>query len=981
MSRTMRAWYDRHKKLFWIVIGLTGCYSVAGFVVTPLVVHHLLTDNASAAIHRSVTVGMVRANPYTFTLRLSDLSIAERDGSAFADVKEIALNAQPLASLFKWGIVVKSVRITEPRLRIIRTQTSQFNFSDLLPAPAQKSQDDAARQEPPPRFVLTSFNLENGRIEFEDKAAAGPFQSTGSALTIALNHIDTHAGSSPALFEISVLSEADEKFQSSGQLDIAPLGVAAKFSVKHLQIAKYAPYYGPMINARVTEGALGVQGSIQWSTDRRSISEIECTLDQLTVTTAESGQRLIFIPAFKMDGAEVDIRRQTVQLGRVTSRDAQIDTARNKTGEIDILTALAPGAHRQPPLPEAPPDKAPADAPAWIVRLPELDLKGFSVQFRDGQVTPPAQLKLSSIDLKAGQLTTEHDAMGTLALNLDWAEQGKLAVEGKFGLMPLQATLDVTAQHLDIRPVQPYISEHVHLLVTQGDIETRGKLQVVPLSPGMDLQYSGQAAVNNLQAVDTRQAGDFVKWKSLYLNGLELGIKPFRLLIHEVALTDFFNRLIIFEDGTSNLQAIFGGADRKEPAANAPPDKKSPAAAPSGDTATDIRIQTVTLQGGMVDFSDKHIKPNVRLPMSAIGGRVSGLDTIATNRAEVLLRGMVNENVPMEIKGQINPLIKKPYVDLKLDFAGVDLSPFTPYSGKYLGYTLDKGQLSLNLSYLVADDKLAGQNKVLLKQLTLGETVPSPTATKLPIKLALALLKDRQGNIDLNLPVSGNLDDPKFSIGGIIVKMFVNLIVDIVTSPFKMLGALFGGGEELAYIDFEYGKSQLPDNGPAKLDALAKILYERPGLNLEIQGQVDRKNDIDGLRRIRFEQNLKSSKLKAMSTKGQQAIPLEQIVVTPQERESMIIEAYSAAQFPKPRDDQGQLKTLNTAEMEKLLYTAIVLSDDDLRLLAHERASTAKAYLVEKAGVAIDRLFVIEPKIEPSSQKETLKSRVQFNLK
>lgn len=486
--------------------------------------------------------------------------------------------------------------------------------------------------------------------------------------------------------------------------------------------------------------------------------------------------------------------------------------------------------------------------------------------------------------------------------------------------------------------------------------------------------------MNQFKSVDKQKTAPFLSWKSLYLSGVDLNTAPLKLIVKEVALTDFYNRLIINQDGSSNLAMVMGGGA-------APPEKKAGGSAPPPNAGKpegkagepDIKINKVTLQGGQVDFSDLYVKPNVRLPMAKIGGRISGLDAIRTHKADVLLKGIVSGNVPMEIKGQINPLIEKPFVDITIGLKGVDLSPFTPYSGKYLGYKLDKGQLSLDLAYRVADNKLTGQNKVLLNQLTLGETVQSPTATKLPIKLALALLKDRQGNIDLDLPVTGDLNDPEFSIGGIVVKMFVNLIVGIVTSPFKVLGALIGGGEELAYLDFESGQSRIAAERKEKLDALAKILFERPGLKLEIQGQVHPNEDIDGLRRIRFEEQLKSAKLKKMVSRRKTAVPLEQIELSEEERSGLVRKAYKSAKFPKPRDDKGAVKKLTPAEMEKLLYTAIEITEDDLRLLAHRRASAAKEYLAGQGDVEVERLFIVEPELG-GGDTEQLHSRVKFNF-
>jgi hypothetical protein len=238
--------------------------------------------------------------------------------------------------------------------------------------------------------------------------------------------------------------------------------------------------------------------------------------------------------------------------------------------------------------------------------------------------------------------------------------------------------------------------------------------------------------------------------------------------------------------------------------------------------------------------------------------------------------------------------------------------------------------------------------------------VPSPSATKLPIKLAIALLKDRNGNIDLDLPVKGDLDDPEFSIGGIVFKMLGNLILEIVTSPFKILGALFGGGEELSQIDFDPGVAELSAENGTRLDGLAKILFERPGLNLEIQGRFSNEDDSEGLRIARFDRQLKAARLKSMLAAGQRAVPLEDITISDQEREQLVRKAYATADFPKPRDDKGQEKLLPPEEMEKMLYTAIEITDDDLRQLAHQRALAAKTHLLGTGKVPAERLFILE---------------------
>ncbi|MFZ1984273.1 MAG: DUF748 domain-containing protein, partial [Desulfatitalea sp.] len=354
---------------------------------------------------------------------------------------------------------------------------------------------------------------------------------------------------------------------------------------------------------------------------------------------------------------------------------------------------------------------------------------------------------------------------------------------------------------------------------------------------------------------------------------------------------------------------------------------------------------------------------------------------IKEKRADVRLRGTSARNIPFEISGKINPLLAKPFVDLKIVFTGIDLSRFAPYSGKYLGYELDKGQLSLTLAYFLENDHLIGQNKVVLNQLTLGQPVASPDATRLPVQLALALLKDANGNINLDLPVEGDVNNPQFSLGGIVLTMLGNLVRDIVTAPFKMLAGLFGSQADLQYADFEPGSDSLSAPAIEKIDLLAKALTERPALQLEIQGEADPEADRNALRQIQFDRQLKAAKLKSMTDRDERALPLEQIVISPEEKEKMIRKAFAAAEFPKPRDEKGELKKLEPLEMEKLLITAIAISDDNLIELAYSRAGIAKYHLAEQGKIDRARLYIVQPLTGDGVDSEKPKTRIQFKVK
>jgi hypothetical protein len=350
--------------------------------------------------------------------------------------------------------------------------------------------------------------------------------------------------------------------------------------------------------------------------------------------------------------------------------------------------------------------------------------------------------------------------------------------------------------------------------------------------------------------------------------------------------------------------------------------------------------------------------------------------------AEVDLRGKLENYAPLEITGKINPLRNDLFVDLKIDFKDMDLSPLTPYSGRYAGYTIEKGKLFLSLKYLIVKRKLDASNNVFLDQFTFGGSVDSPDATKLPVRLAVALLKNRKGEISLDLPVSGSLDDPKFSIWGVVIKIIVNLLVKAATSPFALLGAIFGGGEELSYVEFNFGKDAPDGPAEAKIKTLVKALHDRPALKLEIAGHVDVEKDREALRRIMFDRKVRSQKLKDLVKKGGEAPSLDNVVVDAKEYPEFLKKAYREEKFPKPRNFIGMVKDLPVPEMEKLMYAHLQVTDDDLRLLAQRRARAVKDYLVASQQVEPERVFLVEPKaLAPEKKEKQRDSRVVFVLK
>ena len=396
-----------------------------------------------------------------------------------------------------------------------------------------------------------------------------------------------------------------------------------------------------------------------------------------------------------------------------------------------------------------------------------------------------------------------------------------------------------------------------------------------------------------------------------------------------------------------------------------------------------IRIDTVTLQDGTIAFVDRHTQPEYSSSMVNLGGRISGLTSEANKLADVDLRGNLENQSPLRITGRINPLRDDLFVDLKVSFTDIELSPLTPYAGTFLGYTVEKGKLYLDLTYHIENKKLDSVNKLFLDQFTFGKKVESDRATSLPVRLAVALLKDRKGEVHLDLPVSGRIDDPKFSVWQVVLQMLKNLLAKAATSPLALLQSAFGGKEDFSSVGFASGSARLSDAEQAKLRKLAQAIHDRPALKLEVTGFVDRERDPEGYRSEVLLRKMKSEKFLALvkekkNLEGQSA---ETMAILPQEQSTWLKAVYRKEKFPKPRNIIGFAKDIPDDEMRKLILTHTVVSNEELQNLARDRAVAVRNFLVDEGKLTPERIFEKKGDIfkAPGREEERV-SRVEFGV-
>jgi len=880
-------------------------------------------------------------------------------------------------------------------LNINRFKNGELDLMKLLPpSPPEKAppeQDKGKGEEKPWVVALNTLSVDQYTVTMGDQTPSQPTALTAEKITLRGENIST-AKNVLGKLSLSLLLDKATTLSTKNTIGIDPLRIEGSLEINRIVLNQYAPYYQDDILFNIAEGDLDLSTTYQYRKAEKDtitkLSGLSASLKSLKLKKRGEEEVFVDIPTLTVKNTALDLNQKEVSVGDFSTQKGTLLVRRFKGGKINLQSLFPESAQKEEKQDKregkpAQEKMEPTEKP-WLIKVGQVSMDDYTVKAEDQTVAEPINLVIDQIRLRADRLSTAEGQKGNAALALRFNQKGTISTEGTIGINPISANLKLSLKEIEVRPLQPYFTNGVKMTVTDGAFSTAGNL-TLGFSDKNELRttYQGNASLTHFASIDKKNAEDFLKMESLALDDLRFGSDPFSVGIKGVSLSNFYARVMINPDGLLNLQQIFGKEEVKK---ETPSKKESPPAPPpekkAAEPSKNIKIETVTLQGGRVDFSDRSLKPDYSAKLVEIGGRISGLSSEETTLADLELRAKLDDYAPLEITGKINPLKEDLYVDLKVRFKDVELSPMTPYAGKYVGYTVEKGKLSFDLKYLINKRKLDSQNQILIDQFNLGEKVESSHATKLPVKLAISLLKDRKGEIKLDIPVAGTLDDPKFSVWGIILKILVNLIAKAATSPFSLLGAIIGGGEELSFVEFEYGSPMVTEPSAKKLNAIAKALNDRPSLKMDIEGHVDMEKDREGLKQVLFNRKLNAQKLDEMVKKGQPAVPLDEVKIEKPEYDKYLKMAYKEEKFPKPRNVLGMAKDIPVPEMEKLIQTHLEVKDGDLRTLASQRAMKVKEAILKSGQVEPERIFILEPKSLSPEKKEKIKdSRADFKLK
>jgi uncharacterized protein involved in outer membrane biogenesis len=731
------------------------------------------------------------------------------------------------------------------------------------------------------------------------------------------------------------------------------------------------------------------------------VDSLDVKLNRVALSEAGNNTPFISLDALALNDGRIDIDSREITLIRMAATGGGTSVVRSEDGGIRWVELLAPsdrGMVKREIIETG--EKARTEGKPWSFRLDALELNDFTVSLQDRTFTPPLVYDLKDIRTSLMNVTNDKKTPIDFYAQLKVAQGGSATVKGQVGQSGDKADVRVKIKGINLKPLGPAIVKFTVLQLESGDVSASTRLKYRSTKSGPQLRAAGSMGVDSFKLSEAGSGERFLEWKAMSANGLEFELSPRRLGIEELRFQDPGVKVVIFEDRSVNLAKLLKSPD----AADTQPAQKTdqpPAPMPSSDQALfPVNIERVRMDNGVVDFADLSLVLPFVTQVTDFKGAASGISSDPARRTSLKFEGKVDQYGLATMAGSLSPFAPKAFTDITVSFINVEMKPLSPYTATFAGRKIASGTLNLNLEYKIQDSELLGDNKVVLNQFTLGERVEAPNAINLPIDLAIALLSDSEGKIDVAMPVRGNVDNPEFSYGHVIRQAIVNLITKIVTAPFRALGGLFGDkSEQMDAIAFNPGSDRLLPPELKKLKKVSEALEKRPRLGLVVQGRFDPEVDGEALRTERVQRAL-AEEMGAKPGPDETPAPLALDNAKTQRALEKLIEIrlgktaaddfksqYETATGEKAKPVKPYLAFFGWESSDTAYYQAMFkelvkrepLSDNNLQNLAQRRGEAIIQTLRTTAGLGAARVSAGSPGPVEKASMETVNTKLTLD--
>lgn len=804
--------------------GVLGAYLLFGWLALPGILQSQAEKYILERTGHRLTMDRLSFNPLLLDLRIKNLHLNEPNGEPLLSFKELLIDFSPV-SLFRRAYVFNEIRLEGLSASVEVLPKDRLNWSDLIEALQSKepNSSEADTSSALPRLVIRKFSLSDGRLDLADRRTAPEWSASVVPLDVELTDLST-LPNEKGKYELAAKTDFGAGIHWDGQIALNPISISGGIGIDDLPLAKLATLLPlpPTLATPKGMATLSTRYQVGMIANRFDVrlNDLSVGIDGFRVQGKKDPNASLVLGRVELKGGQFDLLEHRIAIDTIAASGGGIKAERTAAGRINLLDVL-PATKKVTAAPKNPRSAA---ASGWHYRVGHMTVRGFSAGFRDRTIDPAADFALQGVAADVSGVTENTAKPLPVHLAFRSRDGGTFSAEGTVVPADASADLQIKLADLAIKPAQPYLSHWTTLALVDGTLSTEGHA-IYGAEGG---QYTGSLALQNLRIVEGDGGRPFLAWKSLTAPKLSVG--PEGVAVRELVLNGLDTRLIIAKDRSVNLTRIL----RQQPS-NDPPSASPTQAAPS---PFEVRVGRLQIQRSQLEFADQSLALPFGTHIHALNGTIDNISSQQRGTPTRLrLKGQIDNYGTAQAEGRLDLFKPTDLLDVEVAFNNVEMTRLTPYSATFAGRRIDSGKLTLKLHYGIKNRRLTGDNQVIMDRLTLGDRVESPDAVDLPLDLAIAILKDSDGRINLGVPISGSLDDPQFSYGGIIWKAFANVVTDIVTSPFRALGALFGDDKKKFHgFVFEPGRRALSPPERERLVHFADALNRRPHLAVTIHG-------------------------------------------------------------------------------------------------------------------------------------------------
>ncbi len=955
------------KGLGWTLVILPLFYLWLGFLAVPglgLLIGNQLLERYTTEPTR---LQRLEFNPVSLELRLWDFRMGEQPLLALAEARA-QLSWQ---QLFQGRIHLRNVHLQQPHAHIELDEERRLTLLAALILPEAAEPKDEPQQEPFP-FTLELARIEQGSLFYKDRGLRQPVEMQFSGLQAELHDLSLDSKDA-ATFRLQLAAADGTAIKTNGSFALHSLDGSGALQVEGLQLASWWPYVTEELALHLQQGQLQLAGNYRLELQPQlqlQVDTLDLQLDNLALSDADSNA-LLRLARLDISQAGMDLAARQAGVAAIRVQQLQTPLVIDENSQLN-WQKIAPAGTAEPATPAS--DNSGfklADIP-WHLRLQTLDISDSTLELSLLNQPEPFNLELNSVSLQASGFDSRSNEPLNLQLGSRLGEQGTINLSAAIAQQTLTGTANLKTRDIDLRMARPWIKPYARIELLSAFLNTDLNASIKSLQE-LAFALDGQLQLRQLHARDQDQNRDLLKWSNLQLEQLAFSMSPDAsvLNIGRIRADEPYARLVINENLETNISQLMIPQPDTAPAGNDP-------SAPFS-----FSIGEILVNNGSANFADFSLQPHFATAIQKLNGRIGKLASDSQKTTPVEITGAVDNYAPVRISGSLTPFDPLQQLDITTEFKRVELTALTPYSGKFAGYRIQKGRLNMELHYQVNQGQLNASNSVLLEQLQLGEKVESADAVDLPVRMAIAMLKDTKGDISIQLPVKGDLNSPEFSVMPIVWQTLRNLLTRAVSSPFRMLAGIGKAGDrDLGQIPFSPGNPALQEEASAMLDSLAEALQQRPMLKLNIEGTSAATLDGPALAERVLHRRYQELLYRQLQERGK---PLPDDVysleVPVKSTDKLLTHIYESLLEEGKVEAMPAMPRKERHDWQRRQVLAQMAGDPlYLRWLAQQRAAAIRSHLVEQGGVDVERLYLLDVNEKAEADEGVVLSQLHLDV-